>query len=449
MTSEKQYISLFDDNKEIISRNSINLLNRDRDMARSCFGEKGFPSRKVEHYRYTDVQAAFAPDYGVNVNRLQFPLDSSRLFRCNVPHIGSAQAYMVGDRFVGDLSAVLPAGVYVGSLSACPEKYMHELMSRYNSLAPWKTDGIVALNTMLAQDGLLIYIEKGIKVDPIIQIVNLGRSRNDLMTNRRVMMVLEEEAELSLLLCDHNMDSCRFLTTQVAEVWLESNSRLDFCALEETGENNSLFESWNVHQKSGSRLDAGFFTLRNGLTRRTIHVDLAGEEAYAQLFGGVIGDDRSHTDNYLLVEHSQSQCSSNVLFKYVLDGESRGAFAGKVLVREGAQQTDSLETNNNLCVSPKARMYTQPMLEIYADDVKCNHGATVGKLDEQALYYMAQRGIPEEEANLLLQEAFLGDAIRRIGIEAIRERMAYLVEQRFRHKLKGCGNCSMCVTKKN
>ena len=178
-----------------------------------------------------------------------------------------------------------------------------------------------------------------------------------------------------------------------------------------------------------------------------IPIKFTGENAHANIYGGVIGDGKETIDTNLLIDHSIGGCTSNVLFKYVLDDESVGAFAGKVLVREGAQKTDSQETNANLCVSPQARMYTQPMLEIYADDVKCNHGSTVGRLDEKALFYMAQRGIPEKEANILLQEAFLGDTIRLIHIEPLRERLTFMVQERFRHKLKGCGNCKLCDTK--
>lgn len=269
----------------------------------------------------------------------------------------------------------------------------------------------------------------------------------DLMTNRRVLVVLESGADASILFCDHNLDRQKFLTTQVDEVWMGEESRLSLCSVEETDENNTLFNNTTIRQERKSCLKAGFFTLHGGTTRRTACVELVGEGAAANVFGGIIGDSQEHTDNNLLIDHKVGGCSSDVLFKYVLDGESVGAFAGKVLVRKGAQKTDSLETNANLCVSPKARMFTQPMLEIYADDVKCNHGSTVGKLDETAKFYMAQRGIPEVEAEILLQQAFLDEAIRRIPLEPLRERFTQMVEHRFRHKMSGCSGCDFCGTK--
>ena len=140
----------------------------------------------------------------------------------------------------------------------------------------------------------------------------------------------------------------------------------------------------------------------------------------------------------------QEGCTSDMLYKYVLDGHSVGAFAGLVLVEKGAQKSLSQQTNANICAAPTARAFSQPMLEIYADDVKCNHGSTIGKLDESALFYMRQRGIPEREARLILQQAFVGDVLRHIELERLRERLVHLVEMRFRGELSACAGCKMC-----
>lgn len=451
MTSEKQYIDLFDTNEELICANSCSLLNEPRRDAYNIFVSQGFPSRKVEEYKYTDVDSAFAPDYGVNVKRITFPLDAHSAFRCSVPNLGALLYFMQGDRFIpsSQASANQQSGVYIGSLCDYDKQNPGALKKYYNKICSWKTDSIVALNTMLSQDGLLIYVKKGVKVENTLQIVNLSCGAVEMMTNRRILIILEEGAEASLLVCDHNLDKHHFLTTQVQEIFMAADSRLNICNIEETHDDNTLFDNVFVHQFDNSILDYGSFTLKNGVTRRTGHFLFSGEGCEANIFGGVIGDAHQHIDNHLLIDHAKGNCHSNVLYKYVLDGESTGAFAGKVLVRKDAQKTDSQETNANLCVSPHARMYTQPMLEIYADDVKCNHGSTVGRMDEKALFYMSQRGIPEEEAHMLLQEAFLGDAIRKIKIEALRERLTYMVEQRFRHKIKGCGNCDLCNSKSN
>jgi Fe-S cluster assembly protein SufD len=149
-------------------------------------------------------------------------------------------------------------------------------------------------------------------------------------------------------------------------------------------------------------------------------------------------------DNNTLIDHVVGDCTSHELFKYVLDDRATGAFAGKVLVREGAQHTESDEVNKNICMTRESRMYTQPQLEIYADDVKCSHGATVGQLDNDALFYMQQRGISEQEARMLLMFAFVDDVINQVSLEPLRERLTLLVEKRFRGELNQCKSCSLC-----
>ena len=162
------------------------------------------------------------------------------------------------------------------------------------------------------------------------------------------------------------------------------------------------------------------------------------------MYGCVIADKQQHVDNNTLIDHRAPNCQSTELYKYVLDGEAVGAFAGRVLVREGAQKAISQETNANLCATDTARMYTQPMLEIYADDVKCSHGSTVGQLNEQALFYMRQRGIPEDEARILLKYAFAGEVLNSIKMAPLRDRLHYLVEKRFRGELSKCEGCKLC-----
>jgi Fe-S cluster assembly protein SufD len=185
-------------------------------------------------------------------------------------------------------------------------------------------------------------------------------------------------------------------------------------------------------------------TLTNGTTRNTTRVVLGGEGAELNLYGMVIADRDEHVDNHTFIDHAAPRCTSNELFKYVLDEQATGAFAGMIRVRPGAQKTLAQQTNRNLCATRDACMYTQPQLEIYADDVKCSHGATVGQLDENALFYMRQRGIPEREARLLLMFAFVGEVIDSIHLDALRDRLHLLVEKRFRGELYKCQGCAGC-----
>ena len=462
MKAEQQYIELFEQCEAIICKHSAEVLNAPRAKAFADFKQQGFPTRKVEAYKYTDASKLFAPDYGLNLNRLDIPVNPYDAFRCDVPNLSTALYFMVNDRFykvTGDkpqatgghaarnLSFVTENGVLLGSLKELAEQYPELLSKYYGKLADTSKDAIVALNTMLAQDGLLLYVPKGVVLEKPIQLVNILRADVNFMVNRRVLIIIEDGAQARLLMCDHTMDKVDFLATQVIEVFVGAGATFDLYELEESTTSTTRFSNLYVHQEADSNVLLNGITLHNGTTRNTTHVTLAGQGAHIDLCGLAIADKHQHVDNNTFIDHAVSDCTSHELFKYVLDDSATGAFAGKVLVREGAQHTASEQTNRNLCVTREARMYTQPQLEIYADDVKCSHGATVGQLDENALFYMRQRGISEKEARLLLMFAFVGDVVDRIRLDALRDRLHLLVEKRFRGEMGKCQGCTMCSGK--
>ena len=446
MNSEQQYIELFAQCEAMICKHSAEVLNSPRAKAFEDFKRQGFPTRKVEAYKYTDVSNAFAPDYGLNLNRLDIPVNPYDAFRCDVPNMSTALYFMVNDSFYNKAlpKSNLPEGVLLGSLKDLSESYPELVGRYYGKLADKSKDAVVALNTMLAQDGLLLYVPKGVVVEKPIQLVNILRADVNFMVNRRVLVVLEDGAQARLLMCDHAMDKVDFLATQVIEAYVGTGATLDLYELEENTTATRRFSYLNVYQEADSNVLLGGITLHNGLTRNTTRVTLAGRGAHIDLSGMAIADKHQHVDNHTFIDHRVSDCTSRELFKYVLDDSAVGAFAGKVLVREGAQHTASEQTNRNLCITREARMYTQPQLEIYADDVKCSHGATVGQLDENALFYMRQRGISEREARLLLMFAFVGDVVDRIRLDALRDRLHLLVEKRFRGEMGKCQGCTMC-----
>jgi Fe-S cluster assembly protein SufD len=319
-----------------------------------------------------------------------------------------------------------------------------ELVAKYYGGLVNEQDAIANLNTFLAQDGLFVYVPRGVQIEKPLQIINILRSDVELMVNRRVLVVAEEGATCTLLFCDHTEDDRSFLTTQVMEVYAGKDSNVHIYELEETNIKNKRFAEMYVKQEENSKFVTTGVTLHNGTTRNLIDVSLSGEHAEAYVNGCTISDQNQHTDNNTLITHAVKNCSSNELFKYVLDGQAVGAFAGRILVLPGADGTVSQETNANLLATDEARMYTQPMLEIYADDVKCNHGSTVGQLNDAALFYMQQRGISPEEARLLLQFAFVGEVIDKICLEPLKARLHLLVEKRFRGELAKCNVCKMC-----
>lgn len=437
--SEQQYIDLYMECREMICGHSSEVMNAVRDDAFEHLVSAGFPSKKVERYKYTDIQKLFAPNYGLNLNRQEIPVDPYQAFRCDVPNLSTSLYFVVNDMFYTkeQPKGHLPKGVVVDSLKE------HASKNYYNQLAD-KEDTITNLNTMLAQDGLFVYVPKNVKVDRAIQVINILRSDVDLMVNRRVLIVLEEGAELKMLFCDHAADNRNFLATQVIEAFVGENASLDLYCLEETHYKNVRTSNVYIDQQANSRVNHNVITLHNGITRNKLDLTLSGEGAECQCHGCVIADKQQHVDNNTLITHKASHCTSNELYKYVLDEKASGAFAGRVLVEHGAQKTTSQMTNQNLTATNEARMYTQPMLEIYADDVKCAHGSTVGQLNDAALFYMRQRGISLEEAKMLLQNAFINEVIDHMQLEPLRNRLHYLVEKRFRGELNKCEGCNLC-----
>ena len=447
MNAEQQYIDLYEQAQGAIFAHSIGEMNAVRNQAFEDFRRLGFPSRKVERYKYTDMQKLFEPDYGLNLNRLHIPVDPYKAFRCDVPNLSTSLYFMVNDMFYqgyGDTEVLpkhkLPEGVIVGSMCNHPEV----VAKYYAQLAKTAEDGVTALNTMLAQDGLLVYVPKNVKVERAIQVINILRSDVALMVNRRVLIVVEEGAEIKMLFCDHAADDRHFLATQVIEAYVGQNASLDLYCLEETHHKNVRVSNVYIDQQRSSRVNHNVITLHNGTTRNKLDLTLSGEGAECACYGCVIGDKHQHVDNNTLITHRATHCTSNELYKYVLDEHATGAFAGRVLVEQGAQKTTSQMTNQNLTASKEARMYTQPMLEIYADDVKCAHGSTVGQLNDAALFYMRQRGISLKEAKVLLQNAFINEVIDKMQLVPLRDRLHHLVEKRFRGELNKCEGCKLC-----
>ena len=450
MGSEKQYIELYEQARQMIFDHAPESMNVVRDTAFEDFRKQGFPTKKVERYKYTDIQKLFEPDYGVNLSRLQIPVDPYEAFRCDVPNLSTSLYFVVNDMFFHDdkPKGHLPEGVIIGSMRDYPEL----VAKYYTKLAKTSEDAITALNTMLAQDGLLVYVPKNTKVDRAIQVINILKATPqnaqrvvpDLMVNRRVLIVIEESAEIKMLFCDHAADDRNFLATQVIEAYVGENASLDLYCMEETHNKNVRLSNVYIVQQANSRVNHNVITLHNGITRNKLDLTFSGEGAECQCYGCVIADKQQHVDNNTLIVHKVPHCTSQELYKYVLDDKATGAFAGRVLVEHGAQKTTSQMTNQNLTATKEARMYTQPMLEIYADDVKCAHGSTVGQLNDAALFYMRQRGISLQEAKVLLQNAFINEVIDHMQLEPLRDRLHYLVEKRFRGELNKCSGCKLC-----
>lgn len=463
MTSvTQQYIDLLASQRSLIDANSAPALNAHRDEAAEILSRVGLARPK--DFSQVDPETVLADDYALNLARHHVPTDRDDLFTCAVPELSTEVHFLINEQYVAskpqDARASRP--YFAGSLRqfaaehpelieryysrlALSQEPQYDVRAEQTSVTAHRPLGEAALNTMFCQDGFVLYVPAGVTVEKPLQLISLMRSVDDFMACQRLLIIMEPGSRASLLSCDHAsaLGSNKLLSLQVTEIFAAADSTLDFYSLEEHHDLCRRLSSVYVEQQQGSNVAVGQYALTAGQTRNRVYIDLKGQHADTHLYGLCIADQQQQVDNITYIRHRASDCTSNELFKYVLDHQARGSFIGRILVQQGAIKTDAHQTDRNLCLTPQTRMVARPELEIYADDVKCSHGATVGQLDQQALFYMRTRGIPEDEARLLLMFAFMGDVIDGIRIEPLKDRLKHLVEKRFRGELTQCKTCAI------
>lgn len=441
MNALQQYIDLFKDNRSTIENGAPAVLNAQRDAALKALEAARLPRKGSEDYEATDLEAVFAPDYGMNLTRIAFSGDAAESFRCDVPNMSTCLYMCFNDSIVAGPNAVRNAGGAIVETFKEAAVNHPDVLARYGSLASLD-DPTVALNTLLAQDGLLVYVPRGVVAERPIQLVNIFNTTQPLMAVRRILVVLEQGAQARMLVCDHTQNKdVDYLASQVVEIVAGEDSVFDYYDLEESSPATHRVSSIYAQQAAGSNVLIDGITLTNGFTRNNYRISVDGEHAETTLLGMTIAGDKQHVDTHTLISHNVGNCHSNEMFKYVLGDQAVGAFAGKILVKENCPRVEAYQGNRNLCASPEARMYTKPQLEIYTDDVKCSHGTTIGQLDQEALYYMRTRGISADEARRLLMQAFMADVIDGVRLEMLRDRLHHLVEKRFNGTLAACSSC--------
>lgn len=442
-----QYIELYEAEAPVIAGAcDCEPLNSARQAAYAALRDTPFtlPRRGQEGYHSTDLNKAFLPDYGLNIRRIKAGADTRAAFRRDVPLLSPSPAIVVNDtpHFGRITGPAIPGEVWFGSLALFGRENPTLLETYYGSIAPLR-QAEVALNTLLVQDGVVLYVPRGVKVSRPLQIVNLMSAAVDVMAVRRLMIIMEEESEATIITCDHTMDCDRsYLSSAVGEIYLGRNSRLSIFDIEEASALTSRVAGIYITQKAGSQLRLGSAALWSGSSRCDFVTTLEEAGAEAHLSGLVTGNGGSLTDIHTRIEHRAPGCTSRQLFKFALPDAARGAFEGQVYVGHGATGTDASQTCRNILTGADARMHTEPQLEIYCDDVKASHGAATGQLSADALFYMRQRGIPEAEARAMLLQAFMADVIDTFEPPALADRLRHLVEKR----LSGSGPepCETC-----
>ena len=440
MAASEQYKQLLEEHISLINKGACETMNIARGEAIKAFLKYGIPSQKEELFRHIDIEKIYSPDYGINLARVS-QSTTNDVYRCSVPGLKTQTLYVVGDTpQIGEGQE----GVEIMNMTQFTNRYPQLAQKYYNRLAETSTDGTVALNTALAQDATVVYIPDGATMKTPLQIVNILNSSTPVMVNRRLLIVAGKNSSATILTCEHNLSESATLATQVTEIYAGENSQIEYYEIEETSSTSYRVASLFAQQETNANMIIAPISLHNGETRTNYNVTLSGKGANLNLTGLAICDNKQVADVYTNVHHSSSHCESNQLFKNIVSDEAIVSMTGKVLVDEGAVKTISQQSNKNISMSQTARIYTEPQLEIYADDVKCGHGATVGQLDESALFYLRQRGIPEAEARMMLMLAFADDILQRIKLEPLRDRLRTLIENRLRKEDIKCAGCTMC-----
>lgn len=445
MSAVNQYLDLWREHRSLLESKSPDALNRRREEAADSLLNNPLPDTKSEHYRHTDLEKILSPDFGVNIARVPINVNPAESFRCDVPQLTTSLFLVINDSFAETAESRdrLPEGIDVMSLAAYARKNPEFIDKYYGSIANMGNP-LVALNTLLCQDGVVIRVRKGVKVESAVQLVNIFNYGNRLLAARRILIVMEEESEAKVLVCDHTQNSdVDFCSLQVVEIIAEKNSKIDFYDLEESTPRTSRLCSLYLHQEEGSQVLLDSMTLFNGVTRNEFFTRFVGSHASLRMLGMGIEDSSRRLDTYSKISHDVPDCRADELFKYVVDDSAMGAFEGLIYVAEGACRTEAFQSNRNLVGSSEARMYSKPQLEIYNDDVKCSHGTAIGQLDEMQLFYMMTRGIPEEEARLILKQAFMADVIEGISLQPLRDRLKLMVERRFAGEKSACASCPL------
>lgn len=437
-------IGLFMQNAAVIESGSGDVMNRSRRQALKDFDRLGIPTSKNEAYRYTPLDKYFEGIFETEFKSNPLQIDLESIFKCDVPELDTNVILVLNSFYYGgNPTGQLPEGIVVCSLNEASTRFPDLFGKYYAKFAGTPTDGLVALNTLFATDGVFVYVPRKTAMDKPLQIINLSHSLKNLRITRRNLIVIEDDAKADIILCDHTLSNHSYLINSLTEIYAGRNSVVRFDRLQNENSLTTQINNLFVQQTENSRFVSSSVSLHGGLIRNNFYILSDGQHCETALNGLFLCDRQQHVANYVLVDHASPRCTSNQLFKGILDGNATGSFNGKILVRKNAQKIQAYQKSNNLLLSPSAQMNTKPHLEIYADDVKCSHGATTGQLDKEAMFYIRSRGISEKETRFLLMHAFANEIVDRISAPVLKERVIKLIDKRLRGELSRCNQCNI------
>ena len=398
-----------------------------RSEAIKIFEDKGFPTKKEEAWKYTSLKSILKEDYSVfpkAENSVEFR-DVKKYF---IHDIDSYKIVFIDGKYSSHLSQTTHDGMDICLMSAAIAKPKYRLViENYFNKAASK-DSLASLNTAFSQEGAFIHIPKNKLVEKPIQILHFSTGNESaMMLQPRNLIVVDENSHVQIIERHQSLNNNPVLTNSVTEIFANKRAIVDYYKIQNDTQNASLIDNTYIRQKQESVASVHTFSFGGKLTRNNLNFYQQGERIDSTLKGVTIIGDKQHVDHNTMVHHTEPNCESHQDYKGIFGDSATGVFNGQVLVEKEAQKTNAFQANNNILLSDKATINTKPQLEIFADDVKCSHGCTIGQLDESAMFYMQSRGIPHKEARALLMYAFSNNVLNSVKIPEIKQRINKLI----------------------
>ena len=398
-----------------------------RSEAIKNFEDKGFPNKKDEAWKYTSLNKLLKENYSV-FPKGEEALEYSDVKKYFIHEIDSYKIVFIDGKYSSHLSETTHDGIDVCLMSAALTKPKYQLVieNYFNKVA--NDDSITSLNTAFSREGAFIHIGKSKLVEKPIQILHFSTGNEAaLMLQPRNLVVVGENSHVQIIERHQSLTDNPVLTNAVTEIYAHKRAIVDYYKVQNDKKTASLIDNTYINQREQSHVSVHTFAFGGKLTRNNLNFYQNGERIDSTLKGITIIGDKQHVDHSTLVHHIEPNCESHQDYKGIFGDNATGVFNGKVVVEKEAQKTNAFQANNNILVNDKATINTKPQLEIFADDVKCSHGCTIGQLDESAMFYLRSRGIPEKEAKALLMYAFANNVLESVKIPELKRRINKLI----------------------
>ena len=408
-----------------------NPIHTDRKNALKRFESKGFPTKKDELWKYTSLKSIIQKDYSLSV-KSNPNVGLKDIKKYSINDIDSYKIVFVDGVFNPFLSNTTHDGMDICVLSAAlsKTKYKKTINKYFNKIVP-EDQSLASLNTSYTQEGAYIYIPKSVLPEDPVQILHFTSGKNKpLWLQPRNLIIVEENARVEIIERHQSLRAHEGVTNSLTEIYAQKNSFIDYYKIQNDLETSNLIDNTYIDQQRDSNVRVHTLSFGGKLTRNNLNFYHKGENIQSTLKGLTILEADQHVDHNTLVNHAQPNCESHQDYKGIFSERSVGVFNGKILVDQIAQKTNAFQQNNNILIDNKAKVNSKPQLEIFADDVKCSHGCTIGQLDKEALFYLKSRGIPEKEAIALLTYGFANSILKSVNIPSLKKRINSLISKK-------------------